>query len=132
MSRAAVAAAASATVFALVPASIAAGTTTGPAAQAAACTECCADDLCQALVALADLRGSVDEFVPDGGPATSLDAKIDAATSSVLAGRPETALNELGAFDNEVASLAQWSQFVSNILKSKSDVVRQVVGKLKA
>jgi hypothetical protein len=91
---------------------------------------------CAALADLADLRATVQQQVPDQGIANSLIAKVDAATSSVEASRQTPALNQLGAFDNQVAAEAQsdpgfW-EVLSDILKLKSDTAKAQIQNIKA
>ena len=75
-----------------------------PAAGLAASAPPCVTVQCQLLAGLADLRGTVQELVPAGGPATSLTAKVDAAAAAVSAGRLAVAANQLGALVNEVTA----------------------------
>lgn len=116
-------------------------TLAAPAAAATAppastCAECCPDEtVCEALGELAGLHAAVDELVPEAGLARSLDAKVDAATSSVVADRPTTALNQLDAFDNELTAAdraGKVSATTANIVKAKTDAVRQAINKMRA
>jgi hypothetical protein len=94
------------------------------------CGEGQSESQCAALLALADLRGTVDDLVVDGALAHSLDVKIDAATSSVLALRITPALNELDAFGNEVSAAEKSGGLfsaISNILKNKHDTVKNTI-----
>jgi hypothetical protein len=95
-------------------------------------SEC--DPQCQALLSLTDLHSTVEELVPDQGLANSLLAKVDAATASVEALRTTPALNQLGAFDNEVAAderSGQTSTNVANVLKAKSDASKGAIQNIK-
>jgi hypothetical protein len=87
-----------------------------PTTTASVCAECCPDDgQCTALAALADLGSSVAELVPDAGLATSLQVKVVAATRSVLALQPGTALNQLGAFDDELTAADKTGRIPHNV-----------------
>ena len=103
-------------------------TLAAPAAAAIAPPASSCEIQCDALGELAGLRAAVDELVFQAGLARSLDAKVDAATRSVLADRPTTALNQLDAFDNELTAADQAgkvSTTTSSILKARSDASKQ-------
>jgi hypothetical protein len=104
-------------------------------AQPSTCVECCEGNAaCEALAELADLHASVDELVPDAGIATSLDAKVDATTASVLDSRIVPALNQIDAFGNEVDGLqraGQLSAATSNALKAKHDAVKSSINNIR-
>jgi hypothetical protein len=90
--------------------------------------------VCAALAGLADLRATVDELIPQAGIASSLDAKLDAATRSVLDLRTTPALNQLDAFGHEVDALTasgRVSASVSNILKTKHDTVKNSISNIR-
>ncbi len=105
------------------------------AASGATCAECCeADATCQILAELADLRATVDELVPDAAVESSLDAKVDATTTSVLDSRFTPALGQLDAFGNEVdglASAGRLSASVSSALKTKHDTVKNSISNVR-
>ena len=102
---------------------------------ASICGECCGEDaVCQALSDLANLRGSVEELVPDQGIANSLIVKVDAATKSVVALRITPALNQLDAFANEVNAQEQSGQIsssVSNVLKTRHDTAKNSISNIR-
>src|SRR5256885_7884202 len=102
---------------------------------ASICGECCGEDaLCQALSDLSNLRGSVEELVPNQGIANSLVVKVDAATKSVLALRITPALNQLDAFANEVNAQersGQISSSVSNVLKARHDAAKNSISNIR-
>jgi hypothetical protein len=106
-----------------------------PAANVSTCVECCeADAVCQALAGLVDLRATVDELVPQQGLANALEAKLDAATSSVLDLRITPALNQLDAFGHEVDAAEQSGRMytaVSNIMKTKHDTVKNSISNIR-
>ena len=106
-----------------------------PAASGSTCVECCEGDaVCEALAGLADLSSTVVELVPQAGIAHSLVAKLDAATTSVIALRVTPALNQLDAFGNEVNALEQSGQIspaVSNIMKTKHDTVKNSISNIR-
>src|SRR6476620_12031442 len=88
------------------------------------------ESTCAAVVALGDLRGAVEELVQQPGTEHSLVVKVDAATKSVLALRVTPALNELGAFDHEVAArenTGKVSELTSNLLKARSDTAKNAI-----
>jgi len=105
------------------------------ASGASTCVECCSEDpVCQALAGLADLHSTVDELIPEQGLANSLDAKIEAATASVLDARYTPALNQLDAFENEVNAAEQSGRIytaVSNIMKTKHDTVKNSISNIR-
>ena len=105
------------------------------AANDSSCIECCEGDaVCTALAGLADLNSTVVELVPQAGIANSLVAKLDAATSSVIALNVTPALNQLDAFGNEVNALEQSgriSEAVSNIMKTKHDTVKNSISNIR-
>jgi hypothetical protein len=106
-----------------------------PAANGSSCVECCEGDaVCEALAGLADLSGTVVELVPQAGIANSLVAKLDAATSSVIALNVTPALNQLDAFGHEVNALEQSgriSKAISNIMKTKHDTVKNSISNIR-
>jgi hypothetical protein len=106
-----------------------------PAASASTCTECCEGDaVCEALAGLADLHNTVVELVPQQGTANTLNAKVDAATNSVLAGNIEPALNQIDAFLNEVDALVASGRMytaISNIMKTKHDTVKNSISNVR-
>jgi hypothetical protein len=105
------------------------------ATTASTCSECCeADPVCVALAGLADLRDTVGELVPQAGTANSLDAKLDAATRSVLNLNVTAALNQLDAFGHEVDALEASGRVftaVSNIMKTKHDTVKNSISNVR-
>jgi hypothetical protein len=85
-----------------VPAAIA---NASPDSSSSECGECCSDEGVRAAHEdLRELRGTIDELVPETGLANALDAKVDTATRSVLAARYDTAINQIDAFGNQVAA----------------------------
>lgn len=92
------------------------------------------DAQCDALLSLANLGGTVEELVSEQGLQNSLVAKVDAATSSVEDLRTTPALNQLGAFDNEVAADEQSGKTTtatSDVLKAKSDAAKNAIGNIR-
>lgn len=130
------AAATTASIVLLLSSALAATAVGATAPPASTCAECCQDEtLCEALVGLAGLHAAVDELVPEAGLAISLDAKVDAATTAVLADRPTTALNLLDAFGNELTAADQAgkvSETTTNLLKARTDATKQAVNKMRA
>jgi hypothetical protein len=106
-----------------------------PASSAAStCADCCDGSLCQALGALADLRSTVVELVPQPGIANSLVAKVDAATSAVLSSTFEPALNQLGAFDQEITADEQSGKVsvtTGNLATNRSDTAKTIINNLR-
>ena len=106
-----------------------------PASSGSSCVECCeADAVCEALAGLADLSDTVVDLVPQAGIANSLVAKLDAATSSVIALNVTPALNQLDAFGHEVNALEQSGRIsaaVSNIMKTKHDTVKNSISNIR-
>jgi hypothetical protein len=106
-----------------------------PASSGSSCVECCeADAVCEALAGLADLSNTVVDLVPQAGIANSLVAKLDAATSSVIALNVTPALNQLDAFGHEVNALEQSGRIsaaVSNIMKTKHDTVKNSISNIR-
>ena len=115
-------------------AAAAAATATAP--PASTCTECCPDETaCEALGELAALHAAVDELVPQAGLARSLAAKVDAAASALRADRPATALDQLDAFGNELTAVdraGKVSATTANVLKARTDAVKQAIDKMRA
>src|SRR3954451_9105265 len=106
-----------------------------PAAYASSCVGCCESAaVCEALAGLADLRDTVGGVVQQAGTANSLDAKLDAATRSVLDLNITAALNQLDAFGHEVDALeasGRSSAAVSNIMKTKHDTVKNSISNIR-
>jgi hypothetical protein len=104
------------------------------ATPASTCFDCCQGDaVCEALAGLADLRGAVDELVPQRGTANSLIAKVDATARSVLDLNVTAALNQLDAFGHEVDALeASGRAFtsVTNVLKTRHDTVKNSISNI--
>jgi hypothetical protein len=107
--------------------SVGAGTAS---AEEGSCPPGTTEATCAAVVALDDLRGTVEELVQQPGTEHSLIAKLDTATKSVLALRVVPALNELGAFDHEVVAgenAGRLSELTSNLLKARSDTAKNAI-----
>jgi hypothetical protein len=102
---------------------------------ASTCIECCEGDaVCESLAGLADLRETVGELIEQQGTANSLDAKLSAATDSVLKLNTTPALDQLDAFGHEVDALEQSARIsatVSSILKNKHDTVKNSINNIR-
>jgi hypothetical protein len=92
---------------------------------------CTTREVCDAVAALANLRLTVTQLVTDQGLSTSLTAKVDAATGNVLGGRVTPALNEVGAFENEVSDPAKILALLTAILILEADTAKHVIANVR-
>ena len=73
-------------------------------------------------------------MIPQHGIVNSLNAKVDAATRSVLDGNTTPALNQIDAFMHEVDALESSGRIysaVSNIMKTKHDTVKNSISNIR-